>query len=148
MKKIILFLFVSIVFVSCNSDDDSTSVPITLISENSLHGNGQEGIIEQNRVITDSVTWNNLIASMDSVNMVSDQFTETIIDFNTYTVIAVFDEVRPSSAYDLEVHIFQNTSNIIVDVNNINFGENEFNIVQQPFYIVKIENSNLPIVFQ
>lgn len=148
MKKVILFLLVSILFISCNNDDDSNPISLTLISDSNLHGNGQEGITSQNMVITDSVTWNNLMASMDSVNVVSDQFTETIIDFNTYTIIAVFDEVRSSSAYDLEVNIFQNSSNIIVDVNNISFGDNEFTLIQQPFYIVKIENSNLPIVFQ
>ncbi|MEP3969118.1 MAG: hypothetical protein ABJM08_08905 [Nonlabens sp.] len=148
MKKVILFLLVSILFISCNNDDDSNAIPLTLISDSNLHGNGQEGITSQNMVITDNVTWNNLMASMDSVNVVSDQFTETIIDFNTYTIIAVFDEVRSSSVYDLAVNTFQNSSNIIVDVNNINFGDNGFTIIQQPFYIVKIENSNLPIVFQ
>jgi len=148
MKKVILFLLVSILFISCNNDDDSNPIPLTLISDSNLHGNGQEGITSQNMVITDNVTWNNLMASMDSVNVVSDQFTETIIDFNTYTIIAVFDEVRSSSVYDLEVNIFQNSSNIIVDVNNTSFGDNGFTIIQQPFYIVKIENSNLPIVFQ
>ena len=60
---------------------------------------------------------------MDSVNNVSDSFTETTIDFSTYTVIAVFDEVRPSSAYSLEVGVFQDVSNSIVDVIYISFGE-------------------------
>jgi hypothetical protein len=85
---------------------------------------------------------------MDSENNVSDSFTETTIDFSTYTVIAVFDEVRPSSAYGLEVGIFQDVSNIIVDVNYISFGGGAFKIVKQPFYIVKMENSNLPVLFQ
>jgi hypothetical protein len=146
MKKILILLLVSIISIACTNDDDSTPVSFALIVENNL--NGGEGIPKQNLVITDGTIWNNLITSMDSENNVFDSFTETTIDFSTYTVIAVFDEVRPSSAYGIKVGVFQDVSNIIVDVNYISFGGNAFTIVGQPFYIVKIENSNLPIVFQ
>jgi hypothetical protein len=146
MKKTLLLLLVSIICIACTNDDDSTPVPYTLIAESNL--NGGAGIPKQNLVITNGTIWNNLITSMDSENNVSDSFTETTIDFSTYTVIAVFDEVRPSSAYGLEVGVFQDVSNIIVDVNYISFGGDAFTMVRQPFYIVKIENSNLPIVFQ
>ncbi len=54
----------------------------TLIAKENLHGNGAEGISEQNLIISDQTTWNDLITQMNSVNNVSDNFTETDIDFS------------------------------------------------------------------
>ena len=38
--------------------------------------------------------WNNLMTQMNSVNNVTDSFSETNIDFNQFEIIAVFDSVH------------------------------------------------------
>ena len=85
MMKKILILLLSVFILSCNSDNttqrEMTNIESTLIAKGNLYGNGAEGIVEQNVVISNQLTWNALIDQMDSVNNVSDGFTETEINF-------------------------------------------------------------------
>jgi hypothetical protein len=120
----------------------------TLISKDNLFGNGDEGLIEQNFVITDQGTWNDLITQMNSVNHVLDNFSEIDIDFSEYIVIAIFDELKENGGHTLELDIMANSENIVVNVTAMAPEGNATTVITQPFHIVKILNSNLPIIFQ
>ncbi len=151
MKNKLLIILLSIFSLSCNSNDDNsemTNVEFTLIAKDNLYGNGGEGIVEQNMVISSQTAWNELIAQMNSVNNVSDNFTETDVNFSEYTVIAVFDEIKSSSGHSLELNIMSNSENIIVDITDITPNGNALTVITQPFIIVKIENSQLPVIFK
>ena len=151
MKKNVLIILLSIFVLSCNSDDDNpgmVNVESTLIAKNNLFGNGDEGIIKQNLEITDQNTWDNLISQMNSVNNVSDNFSEIDIDFSQYKVIAIFDEIRGSGGYSLELNIKSNSENIIVNVTDVVPEGSAVAVITQPFHIVKILNSDLPIIFE
>lgn len=151
MKKNVLIILLSIFVLSCNSDDDNpgmVNVESTLIAKNNLFGNGDEGIIKQNLEITDQNTWDNLISQMNSVNNVSDNFSEIDIDFSQYKVIAIFDEIRGSGGYSLELNIKSNSENIIVNVTDVVPEGSALAVITQPFHIVKILNSDLPIIFE
>uniref|UniRef100_UPI004048F7A1 protease complex subunit PrcB family protein n=1 Tax=Gelidibacter sp. TaxID=2018083 RepID=UPI004048F7A1 len=151
MKKSILLILVSIFTLSCSSDDNDSelaNVETTLIAKDNLYGNGAEGINEQNMVITDQNAWNDLISQMDSVNTVSDHFSETDIDFSQYQIIAVFDELKANGGHSLELNIMANSENIIVNVTDIVPEGNATTVITQPFHIVKILNSDLPILFE
>ncbi len=121
---------------------------IILIAKDNLYGNGDEGIIEQNMVISESTSWTNLIAQMNSVNTVSDSFSETDIDFSEYRVIAVFDEIKGNGGHSLELNIRSNFENIIVSITDIVPLGNATSMITQPFHIVKILNSDLAIQFE
>lgn len=118
------------------------------IAKDNLYGNGDEGIIEQNMVISESTSWTNLIAQMNSVNTVSDSFSETDIDFSEYRVIAVFDEIKGNGGHSLELNIRSNFENIIVSITDIVPLGNATSMITQPFHIVKILNSDLAIQFE
>lgn len=151
MKKNVLIILLSIFVLSCNSDDDNSgmvNVESTLIAKDNLFGNGDEGIIEQNLEITDQNTWDNLISQMNSVNNVSDNFSEIDIDFSQYKVIALFDEIRGNGGYSLELNIMSNSENIIVNITDVVPEGNATTVITQPFHIVKISNSDLPIIFE
>ncbi len=151
MKKNVLIILLSIFVLSCNSDDDISgmvNVESTLIAKDNLFGNGDEGIIEQNLEITDQNTWDNLISQMNSVNNVSDNFSEIDIDFSQYKVIALFDEIRGNGGYSLELNIMSNSENIIVNITDVVPEGNATTVITQPFHIVKISNSDLPIIFE
>ncbi|MEP0265413.1 protease complex subunit PrcB family protein [Dokdonia sp.] len=152
MKKGILLILVSILVLSCNSDDDSSEVVViesTLIAKSILSGAGDEGIVQQNSVITDQNTWNNLITQMNTVNNVSDSFSEIDIDFSEFTVIAVFDEVKATGGYSLELDIMSNSVNIIVNITHVvPTGGGVTTALTQPYYIVKIPVTDLPIIFE
>ena len=120
----------------------------TLIAKDNLFGNGDKGIIEQNLEITDQNTWDNLISQMNSVNSVSDNFSEIDIDFSQYKVIAIFDEIRGNGGHSLELNIMSNSENIIVNITDVVPEGNATTVITQPFNIVKILNSDLPIIFE
>jgi hypothetical protein len=151
MKNFILTILLLTLFVSCTSENDNpemTDLETTLIAKENLHGNGAEGISEQNLIISDQTTWNDLITQMNSVNNVSDNFTETDIDFSDYKIIAVFDEIKGNGGHILELNIMSNSENIIVNITDLVPEGNGTAVITQPFYIVKIQNSDLPIIFE
>jgi len=151
MKKVTFFIVLSMFVVSCNSDDDNlflTAVEFSSIAEGNLLGNGSEGFNKQNMVISSSIAWNNLISPMNSVNNVSDNFTETNIDFSQYKVIAIFDAIRGTSGHSLDLRIMSNSNIIIVKISNVRPEEVNIPSISQPFHIVKILKSDLPITFE
>ena len=158
MKKNALIILLAIFALSCNSEEynldseeynlEIVDIESILITKDNLFGNGGEGIIEQNLVITSQSMWNNLISQMNSVNNVSDNFSEIDIDFSQYKVIAIFDKIKNNGGHSLELNLTGNSENIIVNINYISPKGNVMSVITQPYHIVKISNSNLPIIFE
>ena len=151
MKNNVLIILLFALTLSCNSDDDTsemTNVEFTLIARENLFGNGNEEIIQQNMVITNQNDWNSLIAQMNSENNVSDNFTEIDIDFSEFQIIAVFDEIKGNGGHILEFSIMSNSENIIVNVIDLVPDGDVTGVITQPFCIVKILKSDLPIIFE
>jgi hypothetical protein len=161
MKILILTFFSILSLISCsNNDDDDISVPnnnsnfvpinITpiLIGNGVLYGDGAEGIIQSNVVISDSVQWQNLLNQMNSINNVSNSFSEISIDFTQYQIIAVFDNIYGDAGHNISISsIIENVNNINVTVQSV-YVINVFAIQTQPYYIVKIPKSTKPVIFQ
>lgn len=150
MKTIVLILslFLS---TSCSNDDDnsvtaqSTPITFTEIGKGALFGNGTEGISQSNIVIDNTTDWQNLMTQMNSFNNVTNEFLETNIDFNTYTVIGIFLEVK-TSGWEVEIsNIEENTTDIMVSKTET---EAVNSVITQPFHIVKIPVTNKPIEFE
>ena len=85
---------------------------------------------------------------MNSVNNVSDNFSETNINFSEYTILAVFDEIKGNGGHSLELSITSDSENIIVKVADLVPEGNATTVITQPFIIKKIQNSDLPIIFE
>ena len=149
MKTLILILGI-ILTTSCSDDDNksitqNTSISFTEIGKGALSGNGAEGISQSNIVITNSAEWQNMMIQMNSVNMVTNEFSQTNVDFSSYTVIAVFLEVK-TSGWQVEISdIIENEKNIVVSKTEEK-GVNS--VITQPFHIVKIPVTSKPIVFE
>ncbi len=150
MKTLILILSILVV-TSCGSDDDnqtaqSTPITFTEIGKGSLYGNGSEGISQSNLVITNESDWQNLIDQMNSYNNnVSNLFSETNIDFQSYIVIAVFLEVNGFLQYVEITNINEYDRNILVSKTQI---DTALSTISQPFHIVKIPITEKPIEFE
>ncbi|MDR2407214.1 MAG: protease complex subunit PrcB family protein [Bacteroidales bacterium] len=118
-----------------------------LIAQGVLYGNGREGITKQNSVITTATDWEDLQTAMNSINNVTDSFTETNIDFSKYQIIAVFDNIRFNDGWTIAItDIIVYRDSIVVTIQNIEKGNTDF-IITQPYYIVKIPLSEIPIIF-
>lgn len=160
MKNVLLFIVVLCAFgCKTNIEKTNTKTPKTehtkmettepkVIAKGNLYGSGEEGIIKQNLIVTNQADWDTLIAQLDSVNKVSAGFTVTTIDFSKEIVIAVFDEVKGSGGHRLELAISQNSDNTLVEVTRIAPKGMATSVMTQPYYIVKIANNTLPIVFK
>jgi hypothetical protein len=150
MKTLILSL-VLFLLLSCTNNDDNQSVtnlatPITftLIGKNSI---SNPSPLLQNVLIANQTQWNTLLTSMNAVNIVSTNFSETNINFNNFDVIAVFRSPISNSASTVDIiSIEENYTNRIVSVQNLINGD--ATDVAQPFHIVKIPKSTKPVVFQ
>ncbi|MBU2927923.1 hypothetical protein [Winogradskyella psychrotolerans] len=152
--KIHILIILALVVVSCKSNTMTqnnakmATVESVLISKGNLYGAGSEGITKQNTVIDNNSDWMDLITQMDTVNKVSDNFSETEIDFSKYTIIAVFNDVRGSGGNSIALDIYNTSENTIVKVEYISPTGNATSVMTQPYYISKIPKQNLPVVFE
>lgn len=151
MKTPIFLICLCALVMGCSEGNDPApfiSVPSTVIGTGNLFGNGAEGIGEQNLVIATTEAWNDLMTQMNSVNNVTDEFTETNIDFTQYKLIAVFDEIRGNGGYGIDLDIWSTINEMVVQVTDLAPQGIATTVITQPFHIVKIALSDLPIVFQ
>ncbi|WP_179339266.1 protease complex subunit PrcB family protein [Winogradskyella ludwigii] len=154
MKKYIIISLTLLFVVNCKSNKmdqnnaEMVNAESVLIAKGNLYGSGEEGITKQNRVIDNQNDWKDLIAQMNTVNNVSDHFSETEINFSKYTIIAVFNGVKGSGGHSIDIDISSTSKNTLVTVNYSAPKGNATSAMTQPYYIAKILKSNLPIVFQ
>jgi len=146
--KILLILIFSVaLFLSCNKEQETNSqtpVQFTEIGKGALYGNGQESIPQSNLVIDNDTDWQDLMNRMNSYNNVTDNFNETNINFSQYEIIAIFLDIKPNG-WEVEITtIDDNGSSLIV---NKMESEADNTVMTQPFHIVKIPKTNLPIEF-
>jgi len=143
MKKILL-AFSLILFFSCENENESTPTEIafTEIGKGFLTGSGSEGIIKSSKIIYTQSDWENLVTQMNSSSIVSSSFTETYIEFDFYTVVAVFDQVRQTSNFSIEISRILETSDNLSISYFIEESSDGVPKTAQPFYLVKIPKTN------
>jgi hypothetical protein len=145
-----LGIFILLFALNCKSVENQAKMKnenVVLIGKGNLYGSGAEGIEQQNTVITSTEDWNNLLEKINSVNNVSQNFSETKIDFSKFTVIAVFEDVKSSGGYSLELDIQQYSETIKVNVIRKSPEGMATTVMAQPYYIVKVLKQDLPINF-
>jgi hypothetical protein len=147
-----IFLFLTL---SCNKSDEENSfnqrtITPVLIGKGNLFGNGVENIPQQNIVVSNQNDWNTLITKLNMNGNVTDGFSTTVIDFNNFQLICLFDDIKSIPKFETSItSIVENQENIIVTVQHITLnGDFSLTIITQPFYIVKIPKSSKPLVFQ
>ena len=150
MKNIIIILVIT--FISCNSSDininKAGNMDYSLIGQGQLHGSGDENIEKSNLVIKNSTSWNELIDKMNSVNNVSDKFTEIDIDFSRYTIIAIFDNIYGNGGHSIDIiNVMENENEIIITVDKLLKGDDSL-VITQPFHIIKIPKTEKKILFE
>jgi len=146
-KIYLLLVLALLITISCSrNDENSAEQPISFveIGKAALYGAGAEGIPQSNMLIANNTDWQNLMNQMNTVNNVTDTFTETNIDFNTYMVIAVFLEVKGSGWEVTITDIVENANDITVSIEDKAF---ETSVMTQPYHIVKIPIIDKPVVF-
>ena len=149
MKSVAIVLVLALGLLGCEKTT-SALVPVETkqIAKGNLLGAGQEGLAQQNFVITDPLSWSSIITKMNSVNIVSDSFSEVNIDFSEFQVIAVFDDVKGSGGHAIDISVASDSQRIVVTIKRSSPQGNATAVMTQPYHIVKIPVSSLPVEFK
>ncbi|OMP31193.1 hypothetical protein BKM32_09030 [Mangrovimonas sp. DI 80] len=146
------FLLCTIVFtlVSCGSKPNKTTQNMEpfIIAEGNLYGNGDEGIPKQQIIINTEAEWHALKEQMDRVNPVSEQFTQKDVNFNIYQVIAVFESVKTTGGYRIDLNLETTQTQRTITVNTKAPEGMATMVMTQPFKIMAIPRMDTPIIFQ
>ncbi|MEN8857154.1 MAG: hypothetical protein ABF260_03720 [Flavobacteriaceae bacterium] len=141
MRKTILIFTLLLVGIGCsenNIEDEYTKeITFTTIGKGVLYGNGVEGIQESSLIILNQETWQNLINQMDTYSIVSDNFTETTINFETHTIVVAFGEITSDNSEIEITSITQSKKGIAISF-SINESDIDDGEIIQPYHIVKI----------
>jgi hypothetical protein len=150
MTKFTLLILTSLFAFGCSTPNDYSNmadVDSELIAKGNLSGIGTEAISNQYFSITNQTEWENFISQIDATNEVSSGFSEQNIDFSEYVVIAVIDQVRNTSGYSIDLEISTNYEKIFIGSNLSSPSPDGVvaTVISQPYHIVKIAKTNLPI---
>ena len=117
-------------------------IVFSTISKGTLFGNGIEGILEEKFTIKNEKQWQVFLNKINSVNNVSSSFSEININFSNHNIICVFDTIRNTGGYAIEIE------RVFVEKKNLNRVYNKkepdpmemvTTIITQPYHIVKIQ---------
>jgi len=147
-------LLIFLAMKSCETYDfqvneNDTIPPDTLIfvGKGTLYGAGDEGITKENLVIKTKNEWDSLITKINSVNNESSHFEETDINFSKYQVFALFEEVKGSGGWSIDItNVIWYADSTVVVYTNLERGSG-LSVMCQPYYIAKIPVSNKEIIF-
>ena len=117
-------------------------IVFSTISKGTLFGNGIEGILEEKFTIKNEKQWQVFLNKINSVNNVSSSFSEININFSNHNIICVFDTIRNTGGYAIQIErVFVEKKNLNIVYNKKEPGPMEMvtTIITQPYHIVKIE---------
>lgn len=148
MKQLILFLSIIVALTSCSNDDSNGSVAFKTIIQTDHYGGTPGTIPQSNLVITNQTDWNNLQAKLNILTLALYIAPDMNIDFTKQQVIAVFDQVRNTGGYSIDItQITENGTEMTVKVEQLKKGD-DTTVMSQPFHIVKIAKTNKTVVFK
>ena len=117
-------------------------IVFSTISKGTLFGNGIEGILEEKFTIKNEKQWQVFLNKINSVNNVSSSFSEININFSNHNIICVFDTIRNTGGYAIQIErVFVEKKNLNIVYNKKEPGPMEMvtTIITQPYHIVKIQ---------
>ncbi|MBP1638731.1 MAG: hypothetical protein H6Q17_314 [Bacteroidetes bacterium] len=145
-----LFLWVLVLLlVGCTQDRGVQPVIPIIIAKGDLIGNGTDKIGEKSFVISSTEEWNQLLSNIDSANRRRMVVLEDRVDFDKYTVLAIFDTVWMSNAgSSISVSIVENSKNVYVETVYDSADTRTLMAIQyRPYLIVKIPQTTKSVQF-
>jgi len=115
----------------------------------SMYGGGTEGFEEGGEAIYKEEDWNALKAKMSTVNPVSDEIANAVIDFQTEMIIVYIDKVQPSGGYEIHLErVLEFSDEIVVSGQKVSPKEGATSVLTQPYFILSTIKSKKPIRFE
>ncbi len=162
MKKKIVFACLFLIGVACGSDENKIEKlfePRELEMETILIGTDSDDlrlIRRENRVINDLHSWQVFVNEFTNGGLdVDDRMDDnpfatllenTIIDFETETVIAVVDNIGGGNTTIDIVEVTEHDEQVVVNIDRLYYGIAA--VISQAYHIVKVPKTNKPTVFR
>jgi len=163
MKTILKIAILSMVLISCGSDDNNVpnnnnepttfephNVEFTLIikDEGSVSRQNQESVFlngRQNILFSSASEWELFLEEFSDYEL--GNFTEINIDFETNQIIVAIDEIKSTGGWSVEITTITEFENEIMT--NVVYSDigNDVQVMTQPYHIVKIPKLDKPVNF-
>ena len=145
MKVAIIFT-VCLMLVGCQNNREEAS--FISISKGYLFGAGTEGFKKENLIISTSEEWKTFLNKLNVSNNVSETFNNSF-DYSNETIIAVFDKVRNSGGFSIEITEVLNEEKVEVTIKSTGPKPTDMvaTAIMQPYHIVKIKKTKKEIKF-
>lgn len=147
ITKGFLIVLSLLIFSSCSEDDiaDGEEIYFETIAQHYL--STSEELSEQQLVIRDRESWEELLAQLNSVNDQTKYFSRTEINFSEEILVVVIDKFRPNGGHSIAVStLLEKDGEIIALITKPQQG-NATTMVMQPYHIISIEKNDNPIQF-
>lgn len=123
-------------------------IAFTTIGKCAMYGNGTEGFSKENLVITSQSEWEAIKTKFGNPECSINDFSTMEIDFSTYQVIAIIEEVKPDAGYSIDVtSAVEYPNHIIVTALTLRSLPAHLTVTQ-PFHLFILPVSDKEIVFE
>ncbi len=144
MQYIISTLLILTTLLSCSDNFDNVSLEATTVAKGNNFPFAESDELGEYIVIANTIHWNNIKTQIQSNELLEDN-----IDFNTYTVIAVIDQVQNSGGYDVEVlSVVEQEDEVVVETafTQPNGGGVTLALTR-PYHFIKVNKIDKPVEF-
>jgi hypothetical protein len=97
--RIVVSIFLLILFGCKSTTTKINEVSFQTVSKGVLFGDGMEGISESNISFTNAKDWKSFLEKINTPNT----FSKVTIDFSEQQLLCVFDTIRNTSGYKIEI---------------------------------------------
>lgn len=155
---ILIGAFFAMMLFSCGTTKEiqegesakAVEIPFNPIGKGALFGGGQEGFDEGKAtmfVLRSMEEWEKFKAQMNSVNTVTGAFEDSDLDFESEMIVACIDRVRGSGGHEIKIEsIFENSTELHVNVLHLGPGDMAASVLTQPFAIVRVAKSGKNVI--
>lgn len=145
MKYIISTLLILATLFSCSDDFDNVTLSTTTVAKGNYYPYQDIEDVKEYIVIANEIHWNNIKTKIQTSDLLEDN-----IDFTTYTVIAVIDEVQNTGGYSVNIESVVEQENEIVVGTNFTFPSDTGGVTQalsRPFHFIKVNKIDKTVEF-
>ena len=144
--RILVSIFLLILFGCKSTTTKINEVSFQTVSKGVLFGDGMEGISESNISFTNAKDWKSFLEKINTPNT----FSKVTIDFSEQQLLCVFDTIRNTSGYKIEIKniLIENKGIKIIYTSAKPSAKEMVNmVITQPYHLVTINKREEEVTF-
>jgi len=144
--RIVVSIFLLILFGCKSTTTKINEVSFQTVSKGVLFGDGVEGISESNISFTNAKDWKSFLEKINTPNT----FSKVTIDFSEQQLLCVFDTIRNTSGYKIEIKniLIENKGIKIIYTSAKPSAKEMVNmVITQPYHLVIINKRAEEVTF-